>query len=95
LRTEFFGSSLVQARHQIDSYRAAFGDRDAISRARHGKQEGDPRKAAEAIYQVTRMQQPPLRLPLTVSTLEALRQRITDYQQDLRDWEQTARDVAF
>jgi len=62
-RTDFAGSStkLSEGRPEYDS---TVGKTARFQRDYNGKQPGDPRKAAQAILQVTREPNPPLRLLL-------------------------------
>lgn len=87
LRTEFFGRSPVFTTKEIEAYHAALGNIKETSRQRHGKQDGDPLKVARAIVLITKMEKPPLRLPLTVATVGALQQKIREYQSILHQWE--------
>ncbi|WP_052851992.1 SDR family NAD(P)-dependent oxidoreductase [Streptomyces avicenniae] len=69
LRTDWSGSSMAIA--DIDEpYRPTVGAMAEQLRAASGKQPGDPAKAARVIREVTRMDDPPLRLMLGADAYE-------------------------
>jgi hypothetical protein len=63
------------------------------SKLRHGRQDGDPVKIAKAIVHIAKMDKPPLRLPLTAATLQALQQKINEYKNIIHEWESIAMDT--
>lgn len=63
-RTNFLDSSLAVAQHAIADYDATAGNFKRILLANNGRQAGDPEKAAEAIVNITEIENPPLRLLL-------------------------------
>jgi hypothetical protein len=63
--------------------------------AAHGKQVGDPRKAAEAMIQAVESKADFLRLPLGEATLVGMREKIEQVQKDLSLWEQVAKNTTF
>lgn len=63
-RSDFAGASLVTAGAEIADYAPTAGLTRTYLRTRHGTQPGDPAKLATALVQVSRMSEPPLRLPL-------------------------------
>ncbi len=93
IRTEFFGRSPVFTKKDIEKYHKEVGNVKEASKSRNGKQDGDPIKIAKAIVDITKMDQPPLRLPLTAATLQALKQKINEYQNLITDWESVAMDT--
>lgn len=93
IRTEFFGRSPVFTKKDIESYHDKIGNVKQTSKLRHGRQDGDPVKIAKAIVHVAKMHNPPLRLPLTAATLQALQQKIKEYNSIIHDWESVAMDT--
>lgn len=75
---------------EIEEYHSVLGNIKVKSQQRHGKQDDDPIKAAKVIVAVTKMEQPPLRLPLTKAAVLAMKQKINEYQTILDQWEATA-----
>ncbi|MFS4095599.1 oxidoreductase [Streptomyces sp. AF1A] len=80
-RTDFTGRSVRWA-DPIDDYRSALDPAKEQFLAMHGTQPGDPARAARAIITATRMDDPPLRLPLGANAVDRIRERL---QQRLRE----------
>jgi NAD(P)-dependent dehydrogenase (short-subunit alcohol dehydrogenase family) len=80
-RTDFTGRSVRWA-DPIDDYRSALDPAKKQFLAMHGTQPGDPARAARAIITATRMDDPPLRLPLGANAVDRIRERL---QQRLRE----------
>ena len=89
-RTNFAGSSLKFAEQKIDDYLAtAEAFREKLKRV-DGVQEGDPDKASRAIYNLTTLDTPPLRLPLGKVAVQSLTSKLASVQTDLDNY----RDIA-
>jgi NAD(P)-dependent dehydrogenase (short-subunit alcohol dehydrogenase family) len=80
-RTDFTGRSVRWA-DPIDDYRSALDPAKEQFLAMHGTQPGDPARAARAVITATRMDDPPLRLPLGANAVDRIRERL---QQRLRE----------
>lgn len=93
IRTEFFGRSPAFTKKDIKVYHEELGNVKETSKLRHGRQDGDPVKIAKAIVHIAKMDKPPLRLPLTAATLQALQQKVNEYKNIIRDWESIALDT--
>ncbi|WP_309640266.1 oxidoreductase [Flavobacterium sp.] len=94
-RTNFAGNSLKQAKKIIDEYRPTAGIfREKLS-AVDGKQEGDPKKAAHAIIDITKIEKPPLRLPLGKIAIVSLKTKIDNVKKDLEDYTAVAESTIF
>ncbi|MEK6805524.1 MAG: oxidoreductase [Pseudomonadota bacterium] len=94
-RTEWAGSSMVDAKLKIDDYAAT-----AHQTAKHlhgvsGKQEGDPVKAALAMIAAVEAPKPPLHLPLGAFAVERIRAKMARTEKDIAAWEKVAIDTAF
>ena len=82
-RTKFAGAGFRLANTVIDDYRSTAGlFRDRIKGV-DGKQEGDPIKAAQLIFDLANADNPPLRLPLGKIALVTLQAKIDSIQNDL------------
>ena len=55
-----------------------------------GKQPGDPVRAAKVMIQVVETANPPLRLVLGKSAVQAIRRRLDTVAQDVNTWEETS-----
>ncbi len=94
-RTGFAAGSFQEAAAKIDDYQATAGlFRERMS-AVNGKQEGDPEKAAAAIYYITTVANPPLRLPLGKVPLTTIQAKLDSVQKDLNDWRALAEGTVF
>lgn len=95
IRTEFFGRSGKFAAQQLEAYASVTTFAREAKQKVHGQQDGDPAKMAKAITDMAALDNPPLRLPLTPATLEAMEQKMNWLQQDLHNWSKVAADTAF
>lgn len=94
-RTNFAGGSFKQAASQLDDYAATAGTfRNRMGQI-NGQQEGDPAKAAEAIWQVVQSDNPPLRLPLGTIALASITAKIESLQQDVDAGREVASRAVF
>jgi NAD(P)-dependent dehydrogenase (short-subunit alcohol dehydrogenase family) len=94
-RTDFGGRSIDDTPNRIPEYASTAGKMREYYQAAHGKQVGDPRKAAEAMIQAVESNADFLRLPLGEATLMGMREKMEQVQKDLALWEQVAKDTAF
>ncbi|PRX56543.1 oxidoreductase [Flagellimonas meridianipacifica] len=94
-RTEFASSKLPEAKRMISDYDSTAGAfRDKLKGV-DGKQEGDPEKAAQAIYDLVNSQNPPLRLPLGTTALMTIGMKLHSVRTDLEENRSIAESVVF
>jgi NAD(P)-dependent dehydrogenase (short-subunit alcohol dehydrogenase family) len=93
-RTGLLGSSM-RAAPALDSYAETVGATRAYFADQHGKQPGDPAKAAQAILTALDSGDPPLRLALGADAVDGLRAKHRSMEQELARWEQLARATGF
>lgn len=94
-RTNFAGSSFKQAEKIILDYNPTAGAfRDRMKQI-DGKQEGNPNKAAAAIYDVVQKENPPLRLPLGKIAVATISAKMDSIQRDLENGRQVAENSIF
>jgi NAD(P)-dependent dehydrogenase (short-subunit alcohol dehydrogenase family) len=86
-RTDFAGRSLTQAAVPIADYAETAGMRRIERGTDHGKQPGDPIKAARAIIDVVHSPEPPFMLVLGSDALQSFRSALTVLEVDLDAWE--------
>jgi len=93
-RTDFAATAL---RHMPDikAYQEIVGPTRSFARRMDGTQEGDPRKAAEAIEQALDAETTPLRLQLGGDAVEAVRSHAETLLADLSRWERVSRETSF
>jgi NAD(P)-dependent dehydrogenase (short-subunit alcohol dehydrogenase family) len=94
-RTNFAGSAFVQARNVIDAYGPTAGAFRERMKQVDGKQEGDPVKAAQAIFDITALDSSPLRLPLGKIAVASLSDKLLSVQNDLDAGRQTAEQAIY
>jgi NAD(P)-dependent dehydrogenase (short-subunit alcohol dehydrogenase family) len=94
-RTNFAGSSFGKADQHITDYDDTAGAFRQRMEQANGKQEGDPDKAAEAIWNLSRQSAPPLRLPLGKIAVATIQAKIDSLQKDLDAGKATAEQAVF
>jgi NAD(P)-dependent dehydrogenase (short-subunit alcohol dehydrogenase family) len=94
-RTNFAGSAFKQANAIIDDYNATAGAFRERIKQMHGKQEGDPIKAAHAIFDITKLDMPPLRLPLGKIAIVSLTTKVDSLQKDISNFKDIAERAVF
>lgn len=94
-RTKFAGASFRQSKASIDDYVNTAGLFKERMKQVDGKQEGDPEKAAKAIFDITKLDTPPLRLPLGKIALLSLTTKLESVQKDLYNYRSIAENVVF
>jgi NAD(P)-dependent dehydrogenase (short-subunit alcohol dehydrogenase family) len=93
-RTDFAATAL---RHmpEIEAYQEIVGPTRSFARRMDGSQDGDPRKAAEAIEKALDAQTTPLRLQLGDDAVAAVRSHAETLLADLNKWERVSRATSF
>ncbi len=94
-RTKFAGSSIKRAAKQLEEYSATAGAFKRAMEERNGIQDGDPVKGATVILEAVKSENPPLRLPLGSTAFAAVRAKLQQVEQDLKDWESIAAHTSF
>jgi NAD(P)-dependent dehydrogenase (short-subunit alcohol dehydrogenase family) len=94
-RTGFANAAFQEAATKIEDYNATAGAFRERMKAVDGKQEGDPRKAAEAIIQITKTDTPPLRLPLGKVPMTTIQMKLDSVKKDMEDWRVVAEGAVF
>ncbi len=93
-RTGFAGGRLHRS-PSLDAYAETVGPNREFLSAQDGSQEGDPRRAAEAIVSALDAPEPPLRLALGADAVEAIRGSLEGRLDELARWEDLSRSTAF
>ena len=94
-RTSFAGSGFMLAEQTIADYNATAGVLREKIKSIDGKQEGDPDKAAKAIYGIAGLQSPPLRLPLGKIALLSLTSKLESVAADLENFKEIAENAVY
>lgn len=90
-----FRASYVRTEKVIDDYIPTSGATIKHTLAGHGKQKGDPAKAALAMIQVVESDNPPMRLPLGSDAVRIVEMKLESLRADLDAWRAVAEDTAF
>jgi len=93
-RTNLAGASM---RHMpiMDVYADVMGATRSFAHSMHHTQDGDPRKAAEAIERALEAETTPLRLQLGADAVEAVRAHSERLLADMAEWESVATATGF
>lgn len=94
-RTNFAGSSFGEAEAHITDYDATAGAFRQRMQQVNGNQEGDPTKAAEAIWNLAQQESPPLRMPLGKIALASITAKIDSLRQDVEAGRAVAEGAVF
>jgi len=95
LRTDFFGESINYTNQKIDDYVKEFGDIRLNTKSVHGNQPGNPVLVASAIVDFVYGSRNNFRIPFTSGTLQAIRDKVLEYQNILKEYETLAKSVEF
>ncbi len=94
-RTNFASDSFRQARTIIADYNETVGIFRQRIKAVNGKQEGDPLKASKAIFDITKLENPPLRLPLGKIAIVSLTAKLDSVMKDLNNFKEVAENTVY
>ncbi len=94
-RTGFAGSALGEAQDRHADYDQTAGVFREKLKSVHGKQEGDPQKAAQAIFALANEPNPSLRLPLGPTALKTIGMKLASVKADLERHQHTAENAVF
>ncbi len=94
-RTNFAGNRLGMAATEIDDYADTAGAFRGKLRSVDGKQEGDPTKAAHAIWNAVQSDEPTLRLPLGKTALVTIGIKLDQVKADLEANRQVAEGAVY
>lgn len=94
-RTDFVTRSFVINDSQIDDYKELVDDNRQKMLNAHGKQLGDPKKAALAMIQVVDSDNPPQRLALGSDAVETIDYALSFIKRELDAWREISVNTAF
>jgi NAD(P)-dependent dehydrogenase (short-subunit alcohol dehydrogenase family) len=94
-RTDFAGRSLTQSRNPIADYADTAGVRRKEHDTAHGRQPGDPAKAAQALIDVVKGSGAPFMLVLGPDALEGFRGALASLSADLDSFETVSSNTSF
>lgn len=94
-RTDWAARSMWESAAPIGDYDENVGARKAMIKEFANHLPGDPRKVAEAVLMVTKLDEPPLRLLLGRDVLKAVRDKLAAFSASIDEWESVTKDVNF
>jgi NAD(P)-dependent dehydrogenase (short-subunit alcohol dehydrogenase family) len=94
-RTGFANAAFQEAALKIEDYNATAGAFRERMKAVDGKQEGDPAKAAQAIVDMVKNGNAPLRFPLGKVPMMTIQMKLDSVKKDLEDGRAIAESVVF
>lgn len=94
-RTDFAGRSLTQSAHPIADYAETAGKRRKEHDTVHGKQPGDPAKAAAALIEAVESEHPPFMLLLGNDASDGFRAALHSLLDEVDQWESLSRSTDF
>jgi NAD(P)-dependent dehydrogenase (short-subunit alcohol dehydrogenase family) len=95
-RTNFRSrGALMDAANVIDDYGESVGAQRARLATGHGQQEGDPRRAAEAIIRMVESPKPPRRLAMNPRAWQAIRTELATAVAEMDEWSQVSHSTVF
>lgn len=93
-RTSFMSEgSMAVAKNKIDDYNLK--EQVETFRSFDGKQLGDPKKLAQVLIQISRMENPPLHLPLGSDSFNAILGSRDREQEELKKWKELSLSTDF
>lgn len=85
-RTDWAGRSATYTEVKIADYKDTVGKNLAMSQENSGKQPGDPVRAAQAMFDLVRMDKPPLHLPLGKMAVKAALEKFSTITQEIEQY---------
>ena len=94
-RTDWAARSMWESATPIGDYDDNVGSRKTLIKEFANHLPGDPRKVAEAVLMVTKLDEPPLRLLLGRDVLKAVRDKLAAFSASIDEWEAVTKNVNF
>ncbi|TVT39337.1 SDR family NAD(P)-dependent oxidoreductase [Hymenobacter setariae] len=85
-RTDWAGRSATYTPVQIADYEPTVGKAQAAAQANSGRQPGDPDRAAQAMFDLVRMENPPLHLPLGKRAVQQSLEKFTAIKAEIEQY---------
>jgi hypothetical protein len=94
-RTDFAGRSLAQSAKAITDYADTAGKRRKENDTAHGRQPGDPAKAAQALITAVESTEPPALLLLGPDAVQTFGAVLDEQRADLEAWRELSSSTDF
>jgi len=93
LRTNFSSRDTIKSVPVMEAYQDVVGTMRALVHDMHGKQDGDPSKAADALDVALRAEKTPLRLQVGADSIGAVKTHAEHLLDELAAWEKVGSDI--
>ena len=94
-RTDWAGRSMQWATQELPAYAATSGRLRQGLQDFHGRQAGDPARAAQALLRLVDMAEPPLRLPLGPDALQGIRGKLKEVEREIAQHQELTLSTSF
>ncbi|WP_282339489.1 oxidoreductase [Pseudomonas sp. PS02288] len=94
-RTDWAGRSMRRSERSIADYDALFEPIRAARESKSGRQNGDPRKAAQVLLQLVAMESPPTHLLLGSDALQLVQAKLAALQDEIARYAELSRSTDF
>lgn len=94
-RTDWATRSMKESATPIEAYADTVGARKELIKMVGDQLPGDPKRIADAVLMLADHDDPPLHLLLGEDVLHAFREKLTQWQTSLEEWEAITKDVNF
>ncbi|WP_315794496.1 oxidoreductase [Paenibacillus sp. BIC5C1] len=92
-RTDWSGRSAAKTKSAIKEYEELISP--FVNAENHGKEPGDPKKAAEAIVSIAELEEPPLRLLLGADAYHTVVNKYTEQLNKFEEWKEVSVNADF
>lgn len=94
-RTDWAGRSMVRSERSIADYDAMFAPIRQARHDKHGRQNGDPDRAAQVLLELVAMENPPVHLLLGRDALSIARPALEARLDEIKAWEHVTRSTDY
>ena len=94
-RTKWAGESATYTKPKIADYEATTGENLANIAGNSGRQPGDPDRAAQAMYDVVQLENPPVHLPLGKAAVKGAREKFEGLLKELAEYAEVGNAADF
>ncbi|NML67364.1 SDR family NAD(P)-dependent oxidoreductase [Hymenobacter sp. RP-2-7] len=94
-RTDWAGRSATYTEPQIADYKETVGKSLVGMASNSGKQPGDPERAAQAMFDLVRMEHPPLHLPLGKAAVQGALDKFTEIKKEIEQYAEIGNGADF
>jgi NAD(P)-dependent dehydrogenase (short-subunit alcohol dehydrogenase family) len=94
-RTDWAGRSMVRSERSIADYDEVFGPIRQARADKHGKQAGDPARAAQVLLDLIGSEKPPVHLLLGSDALKLVRRKLNSLIGEIDAWERVTKSTDF